>query len=552
MKPKYALFLFGLLTILVPVNAQTAPGKYWVRFTDKDNSPYSLADPSAFLSPATVLRRAVLGIPYEERDLPVNEAYIQQVLATGDCTLHNRSKWFNAITIATADSTLLEVIAALPFVAETRAVVSWTQPEKGKYGNVPAMPRSAACSAFEKAYGPSFRQVEMLNGHRLHQLGFRGSGISIAVLDAGFWRTDLLPAFASLRARGGIAGVRDFVAGGTGVYNHSNHGTFVLSVMAGQIPDSLCGAAPDATYWLFRTEDSASEYRVEEDNWVAAAELCDSLGIDIINSSLGYSLFDDSLQHYSFADMDGNTTRVTQAADLAARRGILVVNSAGNSGNSAWRYITAPSDGDSVLCVGAVDANRVKMGFSGFGPSSDGDTKPNVCAMGGSCVLADLDSTIHTGSRTSFSSPLVAAMSACLGQVVRDRANMEIFGAVQRSAEFFNNPNDSVGYGIPAFWQAFLLLRGSQQSGQEDALEIWPNPSAGPVNLLVNAVDACVLTASVYDASGKLVWESKAFQEFGGAALLHADPPLSPGCYLVRVREGDSEIGVQRLVRMAP
>ncbi|MBL7941997.1 MAG: S8 family serine peptidase [Flavobacteriales bacterium] len=543
-----SILIVSFAAVVFQCAAQTAPGKYWVRFTDKDNSPFSLDHPQEFLSPEAVLRRAVYGIPYDLRDLPVNESYVEEVLSMGECVLHNRSKWFNAITIATEDTLLIEQIAQLPFVAETRSVVSWTQPDKGKIGMNVAMPKADACGEWEKSYGPSFRQIEMLNGHMLHQLGFRGQGMKIAVLDGGFWLADVLPAFAPLRARGGILGTRDFVAGGESVYGSSNHGTFVLSLMAGIIPDSLCGTAPDANYWLFRTEDVDSEYLVEEDNWVAAAEVCDSLGIDIINSSLGYSLFDDSLQHHSYADMDGNTTRVSIAADIAAEKGILVVNSAGNSGNNAWHYITAPSDGDSVLCVGAVDAFEWHSGFSGFGPSSDGDTKPNVCAMGSACVIADLDSTIRTGSGTSFSSPIMAGMSACLWQAFRAKDNMDIFKAIERSADLYFNPNDSLGHGIPDFWLAFLQLRGQDYNTVAKHVELWPNPAVGSFNMLVNEPNACSVSVKIFDLSGRLVYETASLADFGEISVLRVDPSVADGHYLVGIYIDGVEVDVQRVV----
>jgi len=520
--------------------AQTAPNKYWVQFSDKNNSPFSLSHPAQFLSAEAITRRAKFQIPYDERDLPVNESYVNEVLALGNCAMVNRSKWFNAITIYSEDSLLIEDIAQLPFVSEVRSVEVTVQGDKEKFALQPFSEKSkddVAYSELAKSYGPSFRQTEMLNGHVLHELGYTGKNINIAVLDAGWWRADILPAFDKLRNENRIVAVRDFVDGGEDVYDHSNHGTFVLSLMAGIIPDSLCGTAVDANYWLFRTEEAASEYVVEEDNWVAAAEVCDSLGIDVINSSLGYSLFDDPDHNHSKTEMDGNTTRVTIAADIAAEKGILVVNSAGNSGNNRWHIITAPSDGDSVLCVGAVDANLSHAVFSSFGPSADGDVKPNVCAMGYDCVIADLDSTIRLGNGTSFSSPITAGMAACLWQAFPEKKNMQIFDAIEKSAHLFSNPNDSLGYGMPDFWQAFRSLQTEIHQSGNIQLEVWPNPFSTSFNITIQTANGCEAEIEMVDAAGRIVYGKKSFVLNSPVSILRVDElsTLSIGRYVIRI-----------------
>lgn len=532
--------VFLILLMALEATSQTAPGKYWVRFADKDNSPFSINTPSAFLSEECINRRALFGIGFNWQDIPVKQEYIDQVLALGTCTLANKSKWFNAITIYTDDSLLIAQIALLPFVIETKSVHSIVQGDKLRFATNNSVEiksiKSSECIS-GKTYGPSFSQIEMLNGHLLHELGFTGKGIRIAVLDAGWSMTDKLPAFDKMRANGQLKGRRDFVSGGNYVYDYSHHGTFVLSLMAGYIPDSLCGTAPDAEYWLFRTEDAFSEYLVEEDNWVAAAEVCDSLGIDIINSSLGYSLFDDSLQNHTYADMDGNTTHISIAADIAASKGILVVNSAGNSGDDPWKFITAPSDGDSVLCIGAVDASEIHASFSSYGPSSDGDVKPNVCAMGYASVIADLDSTIRTGNGTSFSSPITAGMAACLWQAHPLRNNMEIFRAIEQSADLYSSPNDSLGYGIPDFFQAFLSLRESDLEFGSINAEIFPNPFSDYLNVVVRYGDLCSLKVTLTDMSGRIVSESDGMTGGNGIGILHLNTKnaLAHGMYLLKI-----------------
>ncbi len=537
------IFYFLFSFMVVHSAAQTAPDKYWVQFTDKNNSPFSIYNPSEYLSEKCIARRVKFSLGFDERDIPVNETYISEVLNVGQCFLHQKSKWFNAITISFIDSALVDVVRALPFVWQVRnAVVVKGDGEidKLKIERDDLVMKAAApkiCDGSEK-YGASFRQIDMLNGHLLHTLDYTGKGVDIAQFDAGWNKTDQLPAFQKLRDEGRIRMTRDFVYHDN-VYNLSNHGTFVLSTMAGIIQDSLIGTAPDANYFLFRTEDPQGEFLVEEDNWVAAAELSDSLGVDIINSSLGYSLFDDESMNHTYADMDGNTTRCSIAADIAAEKGILVVNSAGNSGNNPWHFITAPSDGDSVLCVGAVDASEMHANFSSFGPSSDGDIKPDVVTMGRATVFADLDSTITTGNGTSFSSPIMAGMAACLVQAFPEKSNMDVLNAIRSSADKFLTPNDSLGYGIPDLMKAFFLLAGktSQPKGDFDAV-VFPNPCRDHMTVLLLDGKYCETAYEIYDAAGKRVYENSGIFLSGNNGILQLDVALrslKPGNYTLHL-----------------
>ena len=309
------------------------------------------------------------------------------------------------------------------------------------------------------------------------------------------------------------------------------------------MPDSLIGTAPDASYYLFRTENPESEYLIEEDNWVAAAEYADSLGVDIINSSLGYSRFDDPTMDHTYADMDGNTTRSAIAGDIAASKGILVVNSAGNSGHQPWFYITSPSDGDSVLCVGAVNANAHRAFFSSFGPSADGDVKPNVMTMGQATVFADLDGTIRTGNGTSFSSPIMAGGAALLLQATKGRkTNMEIFRAIEASAHRYNYPSDSLGYGIPDLWKALLdLNKPIAQNLREDLVVIFPNPATDRIHIAaqwLQGLDQVVY--DMYDITGRKVLSGKSMLTAGPdksvVTINWPEAQFAPGEYFIELR----------------
>jgi serine protease AprX len=326
-------------------------------------------------------------------------------------------------------------------------------------------------------YGNAFNQINMVNGIPLHESGFKGNGMVIAILDAGFLNVDQRAIFNSLWENNQILGSYDFVNPTSDVFGDHTHGTLVLSVMGGSLPDLFLGTAPEAGYWLLRTEDTNSEFLIEEYNWIAGAAFADSVGADIINSSVGYTQFDDATYNHTWTDIDGNTTEVTKAADLAAAKGILVVNSAGNSGNDAWKYLIAPADGDSVLAVGAVDANQIITAFSSYGFESDARIKPNIVAQGGNTVVANVSvDNITTSNGTSFSAPLIAGMMACLWQAIPNANNMEIIRAVEQSASRFSNPDNLYGYGIPDFSSAQLLLGLSDKINSENSLTVVPNP----------------------------------------------------------------------------
>lgn len=544
---KITLAFFALVLCSAVLRAQTAPLRYWVQFNDKANSPYSTERPEEFLTQRSLDRRAKQGAGVSVDDLPVNETYIQQVLALGSMKLAQRSKWFNAISVVFPDSAtaaaLLPQIELLPAVREVKTVVRYRRPEE------PRLPSERSnTSAHENyelpnttlSYGEGRHQVEMINGHLLHALGYTGEGMHIAQFDAGWTMADRLPAIANLFENDQIALTRDFCFPEfRNVFSDNAHGTQVLSIMGANYPDSLVGTAPHATYYLFRTENPLSEYTAEEDNWVAGAEVADSLGIDIINSSLGYSEFQDTTQNHTYADMDGNTTRCTIAANMAAARGILVVNSAGNSGDDPWRYITAPSDGDLVLAVGAVSADSTHAPFSSYGPSADGEVKPNVCTMGRLASYAALDSTIRQGNGTSFSAPVMSGMAACLWQAFPWASASEIKEAIEQSAHLRTGPNDSLGYGIPDMWKAFSYLRNDAVSAVGDLnARVFPNPCADFISLTLEAADAGNALIDIYDVLGRRVL---ARQELMGVAeknYYQSSIPvssLSPGHYFLKV-----------------
>jgi serine protease AprX len=430
-------------------------------FTDKDDSPYSVDDPLAFLSQAALDRRHAQGIAVTPADFPVNPAYAEGVAATGAMVTH-RLKWFNAVLFQSADPVVVDAVSALPYVREV-VPVGWlggaTQSLKLETDvrGLTQAERSVVAPGAGPDYGPSFGQINLHNGEVLHAAGYTGAGRIIAVIDAGFAHTDVHEAFDSLHADGRVIATWDFADSRADVYREHPHGTMVLSTMAGNLPGMLVGTAPGASYLLLRSEVAEFELIIEEYFWAAAAEFADSAGAHILTTSLGYTQFDDPSQNHTYASLDGNTTPITRASNMAAARGMVVVNGAGNLGRSAWYHIAAPADGHDVLAVGAVDLAGNHVGFSGRGPSYDGRTKPNVMAVGLQAVVAT-GGGAGTASGTSFSAPIIAGLAACLWQAHPNLSARDIFRAIERSAHLFATPNDSMGYGIPDFELALGLL----------------------------------------------------------------------------------------------
>ena len=480
---------------------ETAPGKFRIELTDKDNSTFSLEHPEDFLSARALQRRAVQQIPLDYKDLPVNPAYIDEIHLTGARILII-SKWFNAVTIDNVDTAILRQIMELPFVRPVPLKMIGSGFENQVKPSIASHDEAVTIN-----YGNSYRQIKLHNGDMLHAYGYMGEGIHIAVIDAGFNDVDANPVFDRLWQEGRILGFRDFVNGNSLLFEGHTHGASVLSIIGGWLPGYIAGTAPDASFWLLRSEDGNSEYLIEEDNWTAAAEFADSAGVDVINTSLGYSIFNNPLQNHSYNDMDGNSTRVSIAADIAASRGMLVVVSAGNEGKSGWRYISAPSDADSVLAVGAVDSMRVIASFSSHGPSSDGRIKPDVCAMGVRNFSLRPAGDLGGSNGTSFAAPVIAGLAACLWQANPKATVMEILSVIRESADRYRNPDTLYGYGIPDFNLANILLRRrSVLPDQGKPMNIFPNPFSSEVYLWFNSKEISNLTIMLFDLTGKTVF----------------------------------------------
>ncbi len=434
--------------------------KFYIQFTDKNNSPFSIQQPLQFLSQKSIDRRTKQSIAINESDLPVNANYLAKIKQLGATVLYSL-KWMNGAVIQTSSTQILDSVLNQSFVSSGKTV-NRIRPLKKLEETIEPI-SSEKQSTNTLPYGNSLNQIEMLNGVCLHEKGFTGSAITIAVFDAGFAKSNLHTAFDSLRSNNRLLGTKDFTfLNPIDVFDPSTsgHGTAVLGTMAGYSPGNLVGTAPSANYWLIRSEYAPNEFVIEEYNWAASAEFADSVGADIINSSLGYSTFDDQTQNHSMQDLNGKTSVCSKAAHNCARKGMIVCSSAGNSGGSSWPKIGFPADADSIITVGAVDANQSIVGFSSVGPTSDGRIKPDVMAQGFASVVANSNGAIGTSSGTSFSSPILAGMVACLWQSNPTKKNMEIIDAIRKSGNMADSPNNQYGYGIPDFCKADQLLKG--------------------------------------------------------------------------------------------
>lgn len=477
-------------------------GKYWIYFTDKNQSAFSLKNPQAFLSDKSIGRRNKMHIAITEQDLPVNTNYIEAVKQSGVSTII-QSRWLNAISVIIYSDEQLFEISQLSFVKEIQPVKKYVS--KNMNEDVIQTQHLKMADNNLSVYGASQNQFTMINGDFLHNLNLLGQGMTIAVLDAGFYAVDTGAGFESFRNKNSILDTYNFPDGNSNVYGFSSHGMYVLGIMAADNPNSYVGAAPEAEYYLFRTEVVDSERVSEEDFWLAAAEQADFLGADIINSSLGYTEFDDSTENHTYVDMDGNTTICTKAADWAASKGILVCNSAGNSAQDTWHYIGAPADGDSVFSIGAVTSTGAYALFSSTGPTYDGRIKPNIAVQGDYFPVMNPDGSVGIGAGTSFASPLAAGTIACLWQAFPEKSNMEIMDAVQKSASQYLAPDSLLGYGIPNFALAYFLLKGYPEEDDGAYIKILTNPATENFSLLIYDEISEDAQLEIFDMSGKKI-----------------------------------------------
>ena len=460
---------------------QVAPDRFRIEFTDKNHNSYSISQPELFLSQRALQRRARQGIEVDYNDLPVSYFYIDSLKRMGFEVL-NTSRWFNSATLRTTAQEI-EKLQNVDFIKYTGLVeIEQIENEETEELDFASFLRFLIENDllnlddlfetdedeedvdeddneyfelhYEDApahYGKAAAQIGMLNGQNLHERGFRGNGMFIGVIDGGFFNVNELSGFENMRASGRLRGIVNFTPDVENPLGNNNHGTNVLSILAADLPDQLIGSAPDAEYILLRSEEVEHEYLVEEDNWIVAIEYADSIGVDVINCSLGYTTFDDSSQNHCKTSIDGRSVRTSRAATMAAARGMILCISAGNDGDSNWGIISVPADADSIVAVGAVNPKGRRASFSSTGPTADNRIKPDLMAVGARTAYQNSRGSVVSGNGTSYSAPLIAGLIACLWQVYPNLTNIEIIKMVKRSSTHYNMPNIQYGYGIPDF-----------------------------------------------------------------------------------------------------
>lgn len=526
-----------IVSVVGSLSAQVL--RYDVKFRYKKSEGYSLAQPSAFLSEKAIQRRLRQKLLIDSTDLPINRAYLDSIRNIPGITIISSSKWLNQLLIETTDPQVINRINAFPFVTSTKAVAYTPSRNPKRIANIAAesVGKPVSPSSIKKItsdtinYGNNYPQVHIHEGEFLHNMGFRGQGITIAVLDAGFYNYKSNPAFDSVRNNNQVLGEYDFVKDEMSVDEDHFHGANCFSIMAANKPGSIVGTAPGASYWLFRTEDVGSEKPVEEFNWIEAAERADSAGADMISSSLGYVNFDDPSYNHSYAQRDGNTVAITIAADMAAKKGMIVMNSIGNSGNSSddTKYVMCPADGDSVVTVGAVNNSGIIGGFSSWGPNAVGKIKPNIVSVGAGAIYANSQGVPASGNGTSYSNPNIAGLIACLWQAFPDFNNMEIIDAVQKSADRFNNPDDRYGHGIPNFRLAHSILLAKRDERTNAILQgkwimAFPVPFRQMFTLFFKAPSSGSANVRIVDATGHIVLERNMQVQQGSYYTLRLSP----------------------------
>ena len=498
---KKILLLLILLTSSIAFSQEAA----WVYITDKPNAATFLASPITMLTQRSLDRRTNQGIVLDTKDVPVDLSYINSIDNTAGVTVMAKSKWLNAVYVMGSQTAIQALKTQFSFISSidfaTNNLSSLRAPKvKTK------KPSKFAKENTNFNYGSSATQINMLHGDYLHQQNYTGTGMIIAVLDAGFPNVNTFSGFQRLRDNNQILGGYDFVGRSANYYTGYWHGTAVLSTMAGYVAGSLVGTAPDAKYYLFIAEDVNSETPLEESLWVEAAERADSLGVDVINTSLGYTTFDPSYDDYTYADMNGSTTFISRGAEMAFSRGMILVNAAGNEGTSTWHYISAPADAPSVLSIGAVDASMNAASFTSFGPTSDGRTKPDVSAMGVSSIIINSSGNVSSGNGTSFASPITAGLVACLWQAHPNATNSQITQAIKNTGSLFSSPTTQLGYGIPNFQTAFTALAVTDQKSVQK-MAIYPNPVKTELHIDVGGMND--IKVKIFNVLGHLVYYKK-------------------------------------------
>ncbi len=549
---KKVVLLFFIAVSFFTQHPKAQFSKYIIRFKDKAGTPFTINNPSQYLSAKAIQRRVRQNISIDSTDLPITPRYIDSVRLAGNVIILNKSKWLNEVCIQTTDAAALIKINSFPFVITAIPVMRIQQGNRenavtrNKFNENISQTTTGTQLIQTTAdffnYGNAFAQVHIHEGEYLHNKGFRGEGMLMAMFDGGYRNYLTITAFDSVRNNNQIIETYDFVQNETSVNEDDPHGMFCFSTIAGNWPGQLVGSCNKAKFYLYRTEDVASEYPIEEQNWAAAAERADSIGVDVFSTSLGYTTFDNPLFNHTYAEMNGKITIIARANAMAAKKGIISVVAAGNDGNNPWHFISTPADADSIVTVGAVTPTGTPAAFSSYGPASDGRIKPTVASLGQGTAIAGLNNQPVFGNGTSFAAPNLAGLITCLWQAFTDFTNIEIIEAVKRSSSIYTMPDDRIGYGIPNFHKAYDDLSQLRALRQVNTIlgntwiKVYPNPFKGNINVLIKPKYAGTAVFKLYGADGKLYLTKNVITQQGQAQFITFDnlQPLPKGVYTLR------------------
>ena len=545
----YTLFLPLLISISAGLLwtengfAQTTV-TYYVQLTNKKNNDFTIDKPQAFLSPKAIERRKLQNIPITNDDLPVTGIYLRQI--SNICQVLYTLKWANGVVIKSDDPSIIQRLKGYPFVSEIRMISGGGPSTRHKQLDEGAVLKEAQSSMDSTFYGAATRQSMMIHINKLHEKGYWGDGVIIAMMDAGFLNVNVNPFFQQTFDANKIIYTWNVVYGDSDVYSAPRanpHGGETFSCIASNKPYQMVGTAPNAKFALFHTEDTRSETMVEEYNWAAAAEVADSLGADVFSTSLGYTTFDasDSIDSHTYADMNGHKTPIAQAVNKAASKGILVINSAGNEGGNSWHYIATPGDADSGVTIGAVTPAALIAGFSSRGPNSSGQIKPDICAQGAPSALVTPSGSVSYASGTSFSCPISAGAFACLRQAFPSAPSMVIADAVRQSCDRYTTPDADYGYGIPDFGDAYNRLKSFYPNDTityVNSTRVFPNPFSTKLTIIMtDLLQDSINTGELYDVAGQKVWTGSAPTVTFTNNIWEISPPanLAAGVYILSI-----------------
>lgn len=532
------------------VEANEKTGYFRIELTDKGPTQFDLNQPEEFLSERALDRREKENVNLDSTDLPVVRSYKDSILEAG-VKYRFSSRWFNYLIGGIEDSSVYEEISSREFVEDITLVKPFLDDEGvSPEPRSPKLPLAFKPRNPSDQFGEAFRQIEQINAHYLHENDYKGEGKLIAVLDAGYPGVDHVEAFDHLREEGRIEANFDFIRGEADVYDEHPHGTNVLSIMAGILEGRFKGSGPEASYLLLRSEDDASEFRIEEHSWIAAAEYADSAGADIINSSLGYTQFYDSEMDYSREDLDGETTWVARAAGKAVDKGILVFNSAGNSRRGPWGSIVSPADAKDVVSVGAINSEKELADDSSPGYTADGRVAPKVTAMGEGTAYIRSDGSVSSGNGTSFSSPLLAGAAASFWSHNPELTAVEIREALLTNAHQYDNPDPDKGHGIPDFFRMLRQAKEEEIEGPFEVNKIYPNPFNEEIAVEVYFDHGQELKVELFNQHGGKVLE-RAIKGPAGSyreLVLRGLDEVTSGVYFLRI-VGNNHTTQHKLVK---